>query len=66
MLLNGRNDRGFKQIDMDRLTPQQRHTNMAAIHGKDTKPEMVVGTWVSLSTESSKIAGEARHRNAEV
>ena len=26
----------------DVLTPQQRHTNMAAIHGKDTKPEMVV------------------------
>lgn len=23
-------------------TTQQRHTNMAAIHGKDTKPEMVV------------------------
>ncbi len=23
-------------------TSQQRHTNMAAIHGKDTKPEMVV------------------------
>ena len=23
-------------------TPQQRHANMAAIHGKDTKPEMVV------------------------
>lgn len=27
---------------MDKLTPQQRHANMAAIHGKDTKPEMVV------------------------
>jgi len=27
---------------MDKLTPQQRHTNMAAIHGKDTKPERVV------------------------
>lgn len=26
----------------DTLTPQQRHTNMAAIHGKDTKPEMIV------------------------
>ena len=23
-------------------TPQQRHANMAAIHGKDTKPEMVM------------------------
>ena len=46
MLLNGRNDRGFKQIDMDRLTPQQRHTNMAAIHGKDTKPEVVVRKWL--------------------
>jgi len=27
---------------MDRLTPQQRHLNMAAIQGRDTKPEMVV------------------------
>ena len=27
---------------MDVHTPQQRHANMAAIHGKDTKPEMVV------------------------
>ena len=27
---------------MDIHTPQQRHANMAAIHGKDTKPEMVV------------------------
>ena len=27
---------------MDRLTKQQRSSNMAAIHGKDTKPEMVV------------------------
>lgn len=26
----------------DKLTPQQRHRNMAAIKGKDTKPEMVV------------------------
>lgn len=26
----------------DPLTPQQRHANMAAIHGKDTKPELVV------------------------
>ena len=32
---------------MDRLTPQQRHANMAAIRGKDTKPEMIVrkGLW---------------------
>ena len=27
---------------MDRLTPQQRHKNMAAIHNKNTKPEMIV------------------------
>ena len=27
---------------MDHLTPQQRHKHMAAIRGKDTKPEMVV------------------------
>ena len=32
---------------MDKLSPQQRHANMAAIHSKDTKPEMVVrrGLW---------------------
>lgn len=27
---------------MDILTQEQRHRNMAAIHGKDTKPEMLV------------------------
>ena len=27
---------------MDHLTPQQRHKNMAAIHSKDTKPEIIV------------------------
>ena len=31
---------------MDRLTKQQRSSNMAAIHGKDTKPEMVVRHWL--------------------
>ena len=32
---------------MDKLTAQQRHKNMAAIHSKDTKPEMIVrsGFW---------------------
>ena len=32
---------------MDKLTPQQRHANMAAIHSKDTKPEMIMrrGLW---------------------
>ena len=32
---------------MDKLTPQQRHQNMAAIRSKDTKPEMIVrrGLW---------------------
>ena len=30
----------------DNHTPQQRHNNMAAIHGKDTKPEMVVRRWL--------------------
>ena len=31
----------------DKLTPQQRHANMAAIRSKDTKPEMTVrrGLW---------------------
>lgn len=31
-----------KALRMDVLTPQQRHRCMAAIRGKDTKPEMVV------------------------
>ena len=32
---------------MDKLSPQQRHKNMAAIGSKDTKPEMIVrkGLW---------------------
>ena len=42
---------------------------MAAIHGKDTKPEMVctVGcgdTWVSV--EAPTVTGEARHCDAEI
>ena len=34
-------------INMDRLSPQQRHKNMASIRSKDTKPEMIVrrGLW---------------------
>ena len=31
---------------MDRLTPQQRHQIMAAIRGKNTKPEMIVRKWL--------------------
>jgi DNA mismatch endonuclease (patch repair protein) len=32
---------------MDKLSKEQRHNNMAAIHSKDTKPEMIVrrGLW---------------------
>ena len=32
---------------MDKLSPEQRHNTMAAIHSKDTKPEMIVrkGLW---------------------
>ena len=32
---------------MDKLSPEQRHKNMAAIRGKDTKPEIIVrrGLW---------------------
>ena len=32
---------------MDKLSPEQRHKNMAAIHSKNTKPEMIVrkGLW---------------------
>ena len=32
----------YIERSMDKLSAQQRHANMAAIHGKDTKPEMVV------------------------
>ena len=31
---------------MDKLSPQQRHKNMAAIHSKGTKPEMIVRKWL--------------------
>ena len=33
---------------MDKLSAEQRHKNMAAIHSKDTKPEMIVrrGLWM--------------------
>ena len=31
---------------MDHLASQQRHTNMAAIRGKNTKPEMIVRKWL--------------------
>ena len=31
---------------MDSHNPQQRHNNMAAIHGKDTQPEIVVRRWL--------------------
>ena len=32
----------------DKITCQQRHNNMAAIHGKDTKPEMVENPKVTI------------------
>ena len=31
---------------MDKLSSEQRHKNMAAIRGKDTKPEMIVRRWL--------------------
>ena len=31
---------------MDKISAEQRHNNMAAIRGKDTKPEMVVRRWL--------------------
>lgn len=31
---------------MDVLTPEQRHYNMSCIHGRDTKPEMIVRKWL--------------------
>ena len=30
----------------DTLTPQQRHANMAAVHSKNTRPEMIVRKWL--------------------
>ena len=30
----------------DILTPQQRHANMAAVHSKNTRPEMIVRKWL--------------------
>ena len=36
----------MKLFMTDFLTSIQRHANMAAIHGKDTKPEMVVRRWL--------------------
>lgn len=42
----------------DRLTKEQRHKNMSAIRGKNTKPELLVRKflvqpWLPLPTESS-------------
>ena len=31
---------------MDRHTPEQRHRNMSAVKGKDTKPEILVRKWL--------------------
>lgn len=31
---------------MDILSPSQRHTNMAAVRSKDTRPEMIVRHWL--------------------
>ena len=31
---------------MDKLSAEQRHKNMAAIHSKDTNPEMIVRKWL--------------------
>ena len=31
---------------MDKISSEQRHKNMAAIHSKNTKPEMVVRKWL--------------------
>jgi len=45
-------------------SPQRRHANMAAIHVKDTKPEMVVrrllwGAWIPLQAELSTTVGQS-------
>ena len=31
---------------MDKVSPRQRHANMAAIHSSDTRPEMIVRRWL--------------------
>ena len=36
----------YRRSMSDTYTPQQRHENMAAIHGKNTKPEVVVRKWL--------------------
>ena len=47
---------------MDKLSPEQRHKNMAAVHSKDTKPEWIVrrGLWsrgFRYRLNSSKLPG---------
>ena len=46
----------------DKMTIEQRHHNMAAIRGKDTKPEILVGSSCglgdSVSAQSSTVAGK--------
>ena len=47
---------------MDKLSAEQRHKNMAAIRGKDTKPEMIVRRWLwkrgfRYRLNSSKLPG---------
>ena len=42
---------------MDRLTPQQRHYNMAAIQGRDTKPEMLWGNGFRYRLNHKRLPG---------
>lgn len=55
----------------DRLTIEQRHNNMAAIRGRDTKPEILVRKFlwsrgIQVSAQSSAVAGQAGHRAEEI
>lgn len=58
-------------VDMDSRTPQQRHANMAAIYGKDTKAEMVVrrylwghGFWLAKIQRNQKRDLKVQHELA--
>ena len=55
---------------MDRLTKEQRHRNMAAIHGRDTKPEMIVRKFLFsrgfLSAKSSTPSRSSRFGASQI
>ena len=55
----------------DKMTIEQRHNNMAAIKGKDTKPEILVRKFLwargfRYSAQSSTVAGKTGYCAQEV